>query len=240
MIYRMNLPGCFRILTILLILSEENGPIFPQRPSPGLRPPSPAPASEGHRSRNGFRVFCVFRGSESLEVKVVASDAEVFDDVSDDAAGHVARMPCKRDETVGAERIRVMSMTPGGAKEFAADLTQTTVKLTAVPGGIFTHRSGGEDEFVAEGGRDGAAGFEQCFQMHLGGLLKSKGGLATVAPVRVATGQQGGFGNPDAVFILSELHFRKWNNHNTHMLTRFGLDVKEDGSAGGGLKTLTG
>jgi hypothetical protein len=56
----------------------------------------------------------------------------------------------------------------------------------------------------------------------------------------VATGQQGGFGNPDAVFILSELHFRKWNNHNTHMLTRFGLDVKEDGSAGGGLKTLTG
>jgi hypothetical protein len=56
----------------------------------------------------------------------------------------------------------------------------------------------------------------------------------------VATGQQGGFGNPDAVFILSELHFRKWNNHNAHRLTRFALYVKGDGSAGGGLKTLIG
>ena len=67
MIYRMNLPGCFRILTILLILSEENGPIFPQRPSPGLRPPSRAPAREGHRSRNSFRVFCVFRGQWTVK-----------------------------------------------------------------------------------------------------------------------------------------------------------------------------
>jgi hypothetical protein len=36
-----------------------------------LRPPSPAPASEGHRSRNSFRVFCVFRGS-TLRLRVSA------------------------------------------------------------------------------------------------------------------------------------------------------------------------
>jgi len=71
MIHRMSPPGYFRILTILVILSQENVPIFPQRPSPGLRPPSPAPASEGHRSRNGFRVFCVFRGS-TLRLRVSA------------------------------------------------------------------------------------------------------------------------------------------------------------------------
>src|SRR5208283_1615965 len=126
------------------------------------------------------------RGSESLEVKVVAADAEVFDDVSDDAAGHIARMPRERDESVGTEWIRVMPVAPGGAEEFAANLTQTTVKLAAVPGGIFAHRSGGENKFVAESGRDGASGFEQGFQMRLGSLLESKGGLATVAPVRVA------------------------------------------------------
>jgi hypothetical protein len=45
----------------------------------------------------------------------------------------------------------------------------------------------------------------------------------------VTAGQQGGFGNPHAVFILTELHFREWNNHNGHKLTRFTLDVKEDG-----------
>ncbi len=120
-----------------------------------------------------------------------------------------------------------MPVAPGGANEFAANLTQTTVKLAAVPGRVFAHRSGGENEFVAKGGRDGASGFEQGFQVRLGGLLESKGGLATVAPVRVAAGQQGGFGNPDAVFILTELHFREWNDHNGHKVTRFALDVKE-------------
>lgn len=167
--------------------------------------------------------------SESLEIEVVATEAEVFDDVSDYAARHVARMPRERDESVRTKWIRVMPVAPGGAKKFTANLTQTTVKLTTVPRGIFAHRSGGENKFVAESGRDGTSGFEQSFQMRLGGLLKSQSGLATVAPVRVATGQQGGFGNPHAVFILSELHFREWNNHNGHKLTRFALDVKEDG-----------
>ena len=77
--------------------------------------------------------------------------------------------------------------------------------------------------------RDGASGFEQGFQVRLGRLLESKGGLATVAPVRMAAGQQDGFGNPDAIFILTELHFRERNDHNGHKLTRFALDVKEDG-----------
>jgi len=138
-------------------------------------------------------------------------------------------MPCERDKPVGAKWICVMPMAPGGANEFTANLTQMTVKLTTVPGRVFAHRSGGEDEFVAEGGRDGTSGFEQGFQMRLGGLLKSKSGLATVAPVRVAAGQQGGFGNPDAVFILTELHFREWNDHNGHKVTSSASDVKEDG-----------
>lgn len=43
------------------------------------------------------------RGSEFLEVEIVAADAEVFDDAGNDAAGHVARMPRKRDEAVRAE-----------------------------------------------------------------------------------------------------------------------------------------
>jgi hypothetical protein len=169
------------------------------------------------------------RGSESLEVKIVAADAEVFDDVGDDAAGHIARMPCERDEAIRTERIRVMPVASSGAKKFTTNLTQTALQLAAVPGGIFAHRSGGKNEFVAEGGRDGTPGFEQGFQMRLGSLLESKDGLATVAPVRVAAGQQGGFGNPHAIFILTELHFRKWNDHNGHKVTSSASDVKEDG-----------
>jgi hypothetical protein len=138
-------------------------------------------------------------------------------------------MPRERDEPVRAKGIRIMPVAPAGAKKFAANLTQTTLQLAAVPGGIFAHRSGGENKFVAEGGRDGTSGFEQGFQMRLGSLLESQVGLATVAPVRVATGQQSGFRNPHAVFIQTELHFRKWNDHNGHNLTRFALDVKEDG-----------
>jgi hypothetical protein len=43
--------------------------------------------------------------------------------------------------------------------------------------------------------------------MRLGGLLKTKGGFAPVAPVRVTARQQRRFGNPHAVFILANLHF---------------------------------
>jgi G:T-mismatch repair DNA endonuclease (very short patch repair protein) len=41
------------------------------------------------------------RGSESLEVEIVAAEAEVVADVGDDAARHVARMSGESDQTVG-------------------------------------------------------------------------------------------------------------------------------------------
>ena len=64
--------------------------------------------------------------------------------------------------------------------------------------------------------------------MRLGSLLESQRGLAAVAPVRVATGQQGGFGNPYAVLVLTELHFREWNDHSGVKATFFSPGVKED------------
>ena len=64
--------------------------------------------------------------------------------------------------------------------------------------------------------------------MRLGSLLESQSGFATVAPVRMAAGQQGGLGNPHPVFILTKLHFREWNDHNGHKVTCLALDVKED------------
>jgi hypothetical protein len=94
MIHRMNLPEYFRILTILAILSQENGPIFHQRPSPGLRPPSPPPASDGHQSRNGFRVFCVFRGS-TLRLRVSAVEKHRTSNV---VAGRMPALPMSPGE----------------------------------------------------------------------------------------------------------------------------------------------
>ncbi len=44
-------------------------------------------------------------GSKFLEVKIVAADAEVFNNIGNDAARHVARMPRKRDEPVGTKWI---------------------------------------------------------------------------------------------------------------------------------------
>ena len=165
-------------------------------------------------------------GSEFPEVELVAGDAEVFDDVGNDAAWHIAGMPRKGDEAVRAEGIRVVPVAAGGAFMHTTDLTQATVKLSAVPRGEFAHRSGGENELVAEGGGDGASGFEQRFQMGLGGLLKAERGFAPVAPVRVATGQQRRSGDPHAVFILTKLNFREWNDHSGRIVTRRASGVK--------------
>lgn len=101
-------------------------------------------------------------GSKFPEVELIAGDAEVFDNVGNDPARHVARMPGEGDQAVGTKRIGVMPMTTRSAQKFTTDFAESPLQLTAVPRGVLAHRSGGEDEFVAEGGRDGAAGFEQC------------------------------------------------------------------------------
>mgnify|MGYP000973868562 CR=1 FL=1 len=91
--------------------------------------------------------------------------------------------------------------------------------LPAVPGGIFVHRSGREHKLVAEGRRNGTTGVKQRFKVDLGGLLKTESGFAPVAPVRVTAGKQLGFGNPDAVFVLPELHFGERNDHRAVRIT---------------------
>ena len=63
--------------------------------------------------------------SKSLEVKVVAADAEVFDNVGDDAAGHVAWMPRKRDKPVGA-KSRVKGFASRGGEHRTSNIEHPT------------------------------------------------------------------------------------------------------------------
>jgi len=91
--------------------------------------------------------------------------------------------------------------------------------------GIFP-RSSGENKFIPESFRNRPPGFKERLEMRLGGLLKPQGSFAPVPPMRVTTWQQGRFGDPYAVFILSQMYFRKRNNHRTVRLTQFGIGVK--------------
>ena len=49
--------------------------------------------------------------------------------------------------------------------------------------------------------------------MDFGGLLKAKQRFAPVAAVCMAARQEIGLGNPNAIFVLSELHFGERNDH---------------------------
>ena len=115
----------------------------------------------------------VLRHSELLKVEFVTGDAEVVDDVRDNTAWHVTGMPRKGDETVGSERIRIVTVTARRAEQFAADFPQAALQLPAVVGWVLAHGSGGEDEFVAESRWNRATGFQQRFQMDFCGLLKA-------------------------------------------------------------------
>ena len=119
-----------------------------------------------------------------------------------------------------------MPVTARSAKKLTTDFAKSPLQLAAVPGGIFAHRSGSENEFIAEGHGNRAAGFEERFQMNLGGLLKAERGFAPVAPVCVTAGEQVGFGNPHAVFIPPDLHFREWNDHSAATIARRASGVK--------------
>jgi hypothetical protein len=151
--------------------------------------------------------------SEFPKIEVIAGDAEIFNDVGNDAARHVAWMPRKRDDAVRMEWIGIVPVTAGASEVLATDVPESSFKLPTVIGRVLAHESGREDEFVAERRRDRSAGFQQSFQMRLGGLLKPEQGLASVAPVSVAAGQEARFGDPHTVFILPDLHLLQWNNH---------------------------
>lgn len=165
-------------------------------------------------------------GSEFAEIELVAGDSEVFDDIRDDAARDVARMPSEGDQSVGMEGIGVVSVAASRAEQFTTDFPGSPLQLSAVPRGVFAHDSGGEDKFIAEGGGNGTSGFEQCFEMGLGGQLKAERGFVPVAPVRVTAGQQIGFGDPHAVIVLPESHFRERNDHGAVTIARRASGVK--------------
>lgn len=92
-------------------------------------------------------------------------------------------MPGKGDEAVGTKGIGIVPVAACRAEESATQLAQAALQLPAVQGRVFPHGSGGEHEFVAKGGRNGASRFQQGFKMHLGGLLKSENGLTAILAV---------------------------------------------------------
>jgi len=167
-------------------------------------------------------------GSELFEVEVVAPDAEILDNVSDDAARHVTRMPGKSDEAVGSEGVRLMPVVAGRAEEFAADFAEPVLQLTAVPGRVFAHRSGSDDELVAKGWGNGPARFQQGLQMGLGGLLKPEDGLPPVLPVGVTARHQVGLGNPHVILVAADLNFGNGNNQLSRRVTQCSPGVKCD------------
>jgi hypothetical protein len=84
-----------------------------------------------------------------------------------------------------------MPVAACGAEEFATDVAQPFLKLAAIPRRVlFSDGSGGQDEFVAERGRDRASCIEQRLEVRFGGLLKSQDRFATITPVRMAAGEQ--------------------------------------------------
>jgi len=159
------------------------------------------------------------RALEFPGVEIVAGEAEVVANVGDDATGHVAAVPGEGDEPGGAKWVGVVPVASGSAEGFAAEFAQPPVELTAVEGGeLFAHGSGREDKFVAEGWWDRASRFQQRSQMRLGGFLKPQHGLALVAPVRMAAGQQRAFGYENAIFIFAHFDLRERNDHDTAKL----------------------
>ena len=158
---------------------------------------------------------------ELPEIKFVAGNAEVFDDVGNNTARDIARMPGECNNSIGAKGIGIMPMASRVAQVDAANLLEAAFQLTTIDRGIFSHKSSRQHEFVAECGRNRTAGFEQSFQMGLGCLLKTENRLPAVASMGVTAGKQSGFGNPHAVFVSPRLNFGNGDDHTEGTLTAF-------------------
>jgi hypothetical protein len=159
------------------------------------------------------------RTLESSEIELVATDAEVFNDVGYNAARHVPGVPGECDESIRTERVGEVTVTPAVAQVDAADLPKTAFQLPAVVRRVFAHASGGQNELITESGGDGAPCLQKRFQVGFGRLLKTQDRLAPVASVCVAARKNAGFGNPHAIFVTPCLDFRNGNDHIARTIT---------------------
>jgi len=122
-------------------------------------------------------------------------------------------MPRKSDDPFGVEWIREMTMAARVPQMLASDFEQTPLQSPTIDRVVLAHRSSRENKFIAEGWRNWAASFEQCFQVSFGCLLKAEDRLAPVSSMRVTPGQKAGFGNPHPVFIAARLNLGNRDYH---------------------------
>lgn len=138
--------------------------------------------------RSGFRLALLWGVSEPAKVEFVAGDAEVFDDVSDNASRDVSGMPREGDQPFRPKGIGIMPVTTRSAEQFATNLTKSPLQLPAVVGRVLARGSSRENKPVTERGRYRASSFQQGFEMGFGGFLKPEQGLAPVPSVGMAAG----------------------------------------------------
>ena len=163
--------------------------------------------------------------SEPAKVKLITGDAEVFNDIGNDAAWHISRVPREGDDSLRAKRIGIMTMTSGVAQVNAANLFQPPFQSAAIEGGVLAHSSSREHKLVSERRRNRASCLEQRLEMRFGRLLKTQDGFTSVTPMRVAARKQVGFGNPNPVFVLARLNLRDRNDHNLSTINIAGCGV---------------
>src|SRR5712691_3036533 len=130
--------------------------------------------------------------SEFPEIELLASDAEVLNDIGNDPARHITGMPGKGDDAVG-----VMAVATFAAEELTANFPKTLFQPPAVERRVFSHMSSREHELIAKSRRNRSASFQQCFQMSFRRQLKTQNRLVAVSAMCMATGQQTGFRNPN-------------------------------------------
>ena len=150
---------------------------------------------------------------EPTEVKLIPREAEVLNDISNDATRDISRMPGKGDNAFRAEWIRVVSVAAATPHMHAANLAQSAFQFAAVKRGIAAHRLSCEHKLIAKRRGNWAPGLEQGLKMRFSSLLKAQHSLTPVAAMRVASRQKRALGNPHAILISSRLDFRDRNYH---------------------------
>jgi hypothetical protein len=79
------------------------------------------------------------KASKAPKVEVVLAQSKVVENISNNPAGNIARMPGKCDQKLRVKWIRVMPVTSTCADEPTTNLLEPSVQLAAIPGGIFSH-----------------------------------------------------------------------------------------------------
>ncbi len=132
-------------------------------------------------------------------------NAKIVDDIVDYSSRNITGMLGLGNQPVRLKWIAVMTVATGLPDQLATQIAQSFINFSSLQKRIFLTHLSDQYEFGAESLWNWTAGIPKSFKVRFGGGIEVQGGLKFACSPGVTAGKNRTSGNPDTVFVLSQI-----------------------------------